>query len=202
MKDFINTLPKPSPHWEYFKMIYNDFEKSLEYVHPIDKHFKVYSMRHYEFLLRACTEFESVCKVELNKVSSTIGNSHLNIRDYSALEGIYRRKLSSYDVGFRFDPIYFVRPLRAWSNGSSLVWYQSYNKVKHHRAGQFECASIENVLGAIAGLFVLLLAAELCPRGILTFGMNQTLLSNDEWPVIVRKEKGDHVYNWSSFDKK
>ncbi len=176
-------------------MLYRDFEKSFEYIHPIESHFKVFSLRHYEILLRACTEFESVCKGELHKAGLAKQNEFLNIRDYATLEKHYDRKLSSYEVGFRFDPIYFVRPLGAWAKDEHLTWYQNYNAVKHHRAGEFSHASVENVLSSIAGLFVVLLAAELCPRGTLASGENQLLRWNEEWPVVIKKDVGDHVYN-------
>lgn len=165
-------------------MLYKDFEKSFEYIHPTESHFKVYSMRHYEFLLRACTEFESVCKNELHKARLAKQDDYLNIKSYATLENYYKRKLSSYEVGFRFDPIYFVRPLGAWSTGESLNWYQGYNTVKHHRAGAFSNASLENVLHAVAGLFVVLVAAGLCPPGTLALGENGLLRWNEEWPML------------------
>lgn len=195
MRDLVKSIPPSSPHWEYFKMLYRDFEKSLEYIHPIESHFNVYSMRHYEFLLRACTEFESVCKGELYKAGLANQKDHLNIKAYATLETYYRRKLSSYEVGFRFDPIYFVRPLESWATKGPLAWYQSYNTVKHHRAGDFSHASFANVLSSIAGLFVILLSAELCPPGTLAFGETQLLRWHEEWPVVIRKDAGNEVYN-------
>lgn len=176
-------------------MLYRDFEKSFEYIHPVEPHFKTYSIRHYEFLLRACMEFESVCKGELHKAGLANPNDHLTIKNYATLETYYKRKLSSYEVGFRFDPIYFVRPLGSWATQSPLIWYQSYNTVKHHRAGKFSNASFENVLNAIAGLFVLLLAAELCPPGTLAVAGNRLLRWNEGWPVVIRKDEGNEVYN-------
>lgn len=188
----INDL---SPHWQYFKMLYRDVEKSFEYVHPTGEHLQVYSVKYYEYLLRACTEFESVCKSELFRAELAKPDEWLNIKDYSKLEAHYDRKLSSYEVGFRFDLIYFVRPLGAWSDQHSLSWYQSYNAVKHHRAAELGHASLNNVLHALAGLFVVLLAAKLCPAGNLAFGGKELLRWNEEWPMVIRKDIGEHVYN-------
>jgi len=191
----IPNVNTPSPHWQYFKMLYQDIEKSFEYVHPTAEHFKVYSLRHYEYLLRACTEFESVCKGEMIKNNLAKSGAHLSIKDYSTLETHYKRKLSSYEVGFRFDTIYFIRPLAPWATNASLSWYQSYNSVKHHREAELSHASLENVLHALGGLFVVLLAAKLCPPSNLAFGDNQLLRWNEEWPVLIRKDQGEQVYN-------
>lgn len=191
----VKQIKTPSPHWVYFKILYQDFEKSLEYVHPMPSHYKVYSLRNYEFLLRACTEFESVCKTELYKSGKALPNEHLNITRYFELESHYRRKLSSYQVGFNFNPQQFMRPLGNWANSHSLTWYQSYNFVKHNREAKFEEASLENVMNAIAGLFVLLVAAELCPKGDLAFNENKLIRWNEEWPLLIAKDEGDHVYN-------
>lgn len=191
----IPNVNTSSPHWQYFKILYQDIEKSFEYVHPTEQHFQVYSIRYYEYLLRACTEFESVCKGELLKNGLAKADDYLTIKQYSTLETFYERKLSSYEVGFRFDSIYFVRPLEAWANGASLNWYQNYNTVKHHRAGEFSHASLENVLSAVAGLFVVLLAASLCPRGNLAFGGNDLLRWHEEWPVVIRKDQAEQAYN-------
>lgn len=195
MLDHIPRITNPSPHWQYFKMLYADVEKSFEYVHPTDAHLKVYSFRYYEYLLRACTEFESVCKSELFKAGQAKEGDRLNIEIYAKLEKHYRRKLSSYEVGFRFDTIHFVRPLGSWEDGHSLDWYQSYNTVKHHRAGKFNESSLENVLNALAGLFILLLAAKICPEANLALGESSKLSWNKEWPVLIRKDDGMEVYN-------
>lgn len=191
----IPYVKTPSPHWQYFMMLYKDIEKSFEYVQPVDVHLKVYSLKYYEYLLRACTEFESVCKSELFKAELAKEGDWLSIKEYSKLERHYERKLSSYEVGFRFDTMYFVRPLGSWATHHSLEWYQSYNSVKHHRAAELSHASLVNVLHAVAGLFVVLLAAKLCPQGGLAFGQNGLLRWHEEWPVVIRKDSGDHVHN-------
>lgn len=152
-------------------------------------------MRHYEYLLRASTEFESVCKGELFKAGLAKKDDRLNIKDYSRLETFYERKLSSYEVGFRFDQIFFVQPFESWVIEEPLNWYQNYNTVKHHRLDQFNQASFSNVLSAIAGLFVILLAAKLCPPGNLASGESQLLRWNEEWPVVIKKDHGERSIN-------
>lgn len=191
----VPIIKGPSPHWEFFKMLYKDFETSFQFIHPVESHFKVYSMRHYEFLLRACTEFESVCKGEVIRAGLARRGEQLGIGRYSKLESNYDRKLSSYEVGFKFDSSHFVRPLGSWAKGDSLHWYKDYNEVKHNRLVNFEHANLENVLEAIAGLFVILLAARLCPEGKLGIGTNQLIRWNEEWPVVLRKDGGDGAYN-------
>lgn len=195
MKIDIPHIENPSPHWQYFKMLYRDIERSFEYVQPTNEHLKVYSFKYYEYLLRACTEFESVCKNELFRAGLVKEGDWLNIEKYATLETYYERKLSSYEVGFRFDTIYFVRPLGSWATTHSLSWYQSYNAVKHHRAAELSHASLNNVLHALAGLFVVLLAAKLCPEGKLAAGSKEMLRWNEEWPVVIRKDEEGDIYN-------
>lgn len=82
----VPIIKRPSPHWEFFKMLYTDFETSFQFIHLVESRFKVYSMRHYEFLLRACTEFENVRKGEVKKAGLARSGEHLGIGAYSKLQ--------------------------------------------------------------------------------------------------------------------
>jgi hypothetical protein len=45
-----------------FILLVGDFLRVCEFIEPTDAHLQVYSHRLYEILLRACTEFESLCR--------------------------------------------------------------------------------------------------------------------------------------------
>jgi hypothetical protein len=53
--------------YQSFELLVEDLHAVFENVAPVAAHDGVYSHRIYEILLRACTEFESVCKELLEK---------------------------------------------------------------------------------------------------------------------------------------
>jgi hypothetical protein len=189
------TMPKiispTSTYWESLKILCKDLESSYRYVQPDIIHFPVYSLRYYELLLRACTEFESLCSEKVKEYGLIKKKGNLTIKDYYLLEA--RLNLSKYAVGFYFDPILFVSPLANWGKDHKLTWYQDYNTVKHNRVAEFHKANFENVLNAVAALFILITQTHLCPSGnwaILRSGGQVT--SHEEWPLILkRNDKSD-----------
>ena len=48
-------------------------------------------------------------------------------------------------------------PWDEWHNNESPSWWRFYNKIKHERHQYYEEANLENVLNAMAGLFLLVL---------------------------------------------
>lgn len=152
--------------WSAFMNLFSDLEDTFRFVEPVSKHLSVYSLRYYELLLRAATEFESVCKNEIlrNSLSSKKRES-LSIKDYYKLEKHLKgfskdgpvRQLANWKIGFHFDPILYRQPLSNWKSDHKLSWYQDYNEVKHNRQQFFEKASLANVLDAIGSLFIILM---------------------------------------------
>jgi hypothetical protein len=68
-----------------------------------------------------------------------------------------------------------LAPFGAWStSGTRLAWWGDYNNVKHNRIAEFHKASLENVVNAVAGVFVLLASLG----GIRNFGPGE-VSSND-----------------------
>ncbi len=140
-----------------FEILCSDFRRLAEYVEPSDANLKTYSYRLYELLLRACTDFESVCKEELVAADCAKPPADMNINDYKTLEG--RLHLEQVHVGlliWRPVPAY-IQPFAGWSAAvPPLAWYKAYNTVKHNRNSQFEEASLDQVRHSLAGLFAIL----------------------------------------------
>jgi hypothetical protein len=138
------------------EILSSDFRRLCEFVEPVDANLNTYSHRLYELLLRACTEFESVCKDKLiSDGYKKPGN--MNIYDYRKLEPTLG--LENIEVGVLLwrPNIAYVRPFIGWSSASPpLSWYDAYNRVKHNRNQQFAYASLENVRLSLGGLFALL----------------------------------------------
>ena len=149
-----------------FHLIVSDFRKICEYIDPCDCNLATYSHRIYELFIRTCTEIESNFKsiLKANGYSSKKNgkikkDNDWNIEDYKKLEAIL--KLSDYKVLINFwdnGRGRVVAPYQNWAKGKSgkLVWYSFYNEVKHNREDSFYLASIENLIYAICGLFVIL----------------------------------------------
>ena len=142
--------------WRAYMLIEKDLLRLFEYVEPTDDNIEIYSHRTYELLLRAATEFETNCKriLESNGYSR---RKNLNTKDYFKIHK--SSKLGDYAI---FMTVWFpkkklLKPFQAWADGnSSLSWYQSYNLVKHDRNREFPKASLENVLMAVAALYIIL----------------------------------------------
>jgi hypothetical protein len=137
---------------------YHLLEKQLlrifDYVEPADSNRACFSHELYVLLLRACTEFEANAKGIL-AANGYARAGNWNVTDYYLLNPA--TKLSEYIVSL---PIWSgvdktIKPFAEWSAGRSLSWYQHYNTVKHNRAAGFASASLENVVTAVAAVFVI-----------------------------------------------
>jgi hypothetical protein len=189
----IEFVKPPTSHWLSFQILYRDLEECIRYVHPAEENYKVYSLRFYELLLRAATEFESLCKekvIELKLVEKSV--TKYGIKDYFLLNAHYEHKLAKVQVGFLFPEVTFIQPLASWKKTHTLDWYQAYNDVKHNRNTKFAQANLGNVLHGIGSIFILLDAFQLCPDGKFSYlkkeSKPQRIKSNKEWPVVLYKE--------------
>lgn len=164
--------------WRAYKLIQKDLVHLFEYVEPCDNNLSTYSHRTYELLLRAATEVETNCRriLELNGYR----NKKTNIEDYMKINAA--SKLGEYVVILDawFPQKKTLQPFAPWNIGThSLAWYQAYNDVKHHRNLDFPKASLENVLHAISGLYIVLFSQFVlpCHRNDLLLGEDYTTLS-------------------------
>ena len=151
--------------WRAYKLVEKDLLRLFEYVEPTDNNIRTYSHRTYELLLRAATEFETNCKRILD------GNGYRcsgnpNITDYFKINTSSR--LGDYAVSLLvWYPKKALKPFHDWNTGTHVLpWYQSYNLVKHDRNKNFQEASLENVLNAITGLYVILFSQFVFSSGL------------------------------------
>src|SRR5690606_5221710 len=118
------------------------------------------------------TEFENNCKGILN-ANGYHKSTDFNITDYFKIN--QASKLNEYQVKlsiWSLSPL-VITPFSEWNSGSftPLSWYQIYNKVKHDRSTNFHLVSLENLVKAITGLFVML-ASQFYNHSFLQFQMN------------------------------
>jgi hypothetical protein len=136
-----------------FSLLHKDFSTFLEYVEPTDTNLKCYSQRSFELLLRAATEFESICKDILidKSYADTRPQDYWNIADYQEVLKYYALEPMAVTLSnWRPNPIDF-RPFQNWSV-SKLAWYADYNAVKHNRQTALNKASLENLVLAICSI--------------------------------------------------
>lgn len=133
-----------------------DLKKVFEYVEPCDKNLETYSQRLYELLLRACTEFEANAKAIICANSYHKSQDKLKMQDYRHINKA--TKLSDYKVSLlSWNPEpKELQPFKDWKGTHELDWYSAYNSVKHNRFSKFHDASLENVINAIAGVYIII----------------------------------------------
>jgi hypothetical protein len=144
--------------WRAYMLIEKDLLRLFEYIEPTDGNLSAFSHRTYELLLRTATEFETNCK-RILMANRYEKNRNLNITDYFKLN--LSSRLADYSVSLmEWHPgPKTLKPFEEWGTEEEyrpLPWYQSYNHVKHDRNLNFPNASLQNVINAVAGLYVIL----------------------------------------------
>lgn len=144
-------------NYRAMRLLEKDIHLLFEFVEPANENANCFSSRSYDLLIRACTEFESQCKIVL--ISNGYNKKgNFNILDYYKLNKAMR--LSEYSVHYSFwrDTGKTFYPFKQWEKDHTLSWFQDYNKVKHNRFIEFQKANIINLMLAFSGLLCLLYA--------------------------------------------
>jgi len=155
----------PEHYIRAFLLIQSDLEKLFEYIEPADDNLKTFSYRIHELLIRTCIEieanFKAILKENIYSPCSKKGKERLEknwnlINDYYQVNKTHH--LDSYKVSIPIWRGYKSQftPFIEWKSQKTLSWYSAYNYCKHDRQDKFCYASFENLLNAVAGLFVLL----------------------------------------------
>jgi hypothetical protein len=157
MRPLPDALAKKRNQYEpAFILLVGDFLRVCEFVEPTDTHLDVYSHRLYEILLRACTEFESLCR-EILIAHGFQKDTNWNITDFVKVAPLLdlQRQVSTA-LFWRPDPVN-IAPFENWTpQAPSRPWYQGYNAVKHNRNAEFPHANMANVRNALSAVFIIL----------------------------------------------
>jgi hypothetical protein len=142
-----------------FQLITHDLERALEYIEPVDANGHVYSHRLYELYLRACTDFESLCREQLVAEGSKVAPEEMKMFHYRRLEpSLKLEPVSVRALFWRPEPRTHY-PFKGWSH-TSPQWYDEHHAVKHNRQSRFPSASLSNVVSATCGLFAALVKVD------------------------------------------
>jgi hypothetical protein len=146
-----------------FRLVCRDLLEVLEFIHSDEKHLGVYSHRIFGLLLRACTDFESICKSSAIIVGIPFKDRKAKIGDFCSLP----EKLQILDIdvevrSFLPEP-YRIKPFHGWVSSGGIDWYQSYNSAKHDRALNFDKSNLRSLISALAACFLLLVGSRSIP---------------------------------------
>jgi hypothetical protein len=149
-------IKKRNQYEPAFILLVGDFLRVCEFIEPTDAHLQVYSHRLYEIPLRACTEFESLCR-EILMAHGLRKQGNLNITDYVEIAPLLDlRRQTSIALFWRPEPVSMM-PFEQWAPESTgLSWYRGYNAVKHNRNAEFPQANLVNVRTALSAVFIIL----------------------------------------------
>jgi hypothetical protein len=137
------------------------FRHVLRTVEPDPTNRQAFGHELRQLLILACTEVESAWK------SILVGNRYSDLEDYRYTTNDYCKlrealKLEEWEVKLTMFSRYgAIAPFREWDPGKpteSLAWYSAYNLTKHDRETNLCRATLENLISAMAGLYIMLAA--------------------------------------------
>jgi hypothetical protein len=149
-------IKKRNQYEPAFILLMGDFLRVCEFVEPTDAHLQVYSHRLYELLLRACTEFESLCR-EILLAHGLRKQGSLNITDFVEVAPLLDLTRQTCIALFWRPEAVSMTPFEHWTpQATGLSWYRWYNAVKHNRNAEFPHANLANVRAALSAVFIIL----------------------------------------------
>lgn len=166
---------------------YISIEKELRrifyFVEPAEENKNAFSFEMYSLLLRACTEVELNCKEIMEANGAISQGNFFTMKDYKKLEkSSLLSKYSAIYANWRqknpsTNKVEYVKKVfQPFANFDLFInespdWYQAYNKVKHNREENLECANLENCMNAVAAILILLYS-QFGSRCIESYGTN------------------------------
>jgi hypothetical protein len=117
----------------------------LSFIPFIDCNKQVISPKFIPLITESCGFIESI----FNEIASMEYKKY-GLKDYAHdLES--RLNIDRAITVFLNPPILFLRPFHSWTNKQPL-WWKAYNKLKHDRLNNYEAATYDNAIMALAGL--------------------------------------------------
>ena len=155
-------------YWFYFRTLEDDFIATERYVTLDKDNYETFSVEYNRLYQSVCSEVDVVAK----KLCEILGGSNANdINEYREIITKECSKLALEEVLIN-DTITEV-PWESWAgidngNPNNPIWWRLYNKVKHNRQSTctdkntkyhnkpfYKCATQQNVLSSLSGLYVL-----------------------------------------------
>lgn len=158
-------------YWPVYKNLEKEFLKLADFIHFSDDQLGMYSMYIADLIVRCAIEIEAISKELYSSLGGNMaptddeGNPRDLYFDTDCLDLLEQKwVLSKKQVAVSAINFYFteeknktITPLhKAHKRGTSgSKWKQAYQAVKHDRKKSLKKASIENLLHALAALYIL-----------------------------------------------
>ena len=138
-----------TPHLNYYLAIEEDVLGIARYVELAQDNFPTYSLEIARLLMGATQELDVVLK-QLCAESGDTSSSEQGYRTFLSTKYpawlTLNVEMPTYDLSFQ--------PFVQWTTAQTAPWWSANNRVKHHRHTHFASASVENMLNAVAALFI------------------------------------------------
>ena len=137
-----------------------EFTDFIKYVPPSENQKSVWSLKLANQLILIGSSIDSFFKQSMpfykhsNKKNNNKKFKKLNLGDFRDLFEGYYNQLSKHAVYLLVTREKIV-PFEEWGSGGGLNWWDAYTNLKHNRFKNRELATVENVLNALAALFLL-----------------------------------------------
>ncbi len=141
-------------HWNYFLSLEADLHRLSRFVEFTEKNFDCYSIEMARVLLAACSEVDVVAKQICKRINAE--QEATNIHEYRKILNPAYPKISKFEVLVRRHGLE-LKPWTNWVQDKTPYWWSDHNDVKHGRHENFQKANLQNLLNAVAGLFVIVL---------------------------------------------
>lgn len=132
-------------------MLEEEFISTLNYVELDVINFSTISLKYINLLLSIGAELDNFFKVSCNLEGRKTINDYINpvLIKYSKIIG-QTVLIKTYNIS--------LIPYKGWDKtapSQSLGFWEKYNNVKHDRISNYSMASLETVINALAGLYIL-----------------------------------------------
>lgn len=158
-------------YWPVYKNIEREFLKVAEYINICDDQLKVYSFHIADLIIRCAIEIEAISKELYEKLGGNMspkdndGKDRDLYFDTDCLELLESKwkiskkkvKISAIGVFLSKPENVILTPLnKSNKRGTSgSKWKQAYQALKHDRRNSIKKATIENLISAMAALYIL-----------------------------------------------
>lgn len=136
--------------WYNYKNLEDKVIEYERYIEFNEHNYKVYSRELMQLLFVICSEVDTM----LNLITNEEGI--VKYRDFITTNNDYSNITKEEVSTIIFDELKF-KPFEEFDLGNSPVWWIAYNDNKHNRVqpGKYEESNLENILSALAGLYLL-----------------------------------------------
>lgn len=136
--------------WLYYLNLEERFINTTKYVEVAKNNYSTYSIEYTSLLLSICSEIDVIFK----EICGFNQNDHKCIKDYFNIVNVKFPDILKEKVTFSFASIELT-PFWDWKEDNIPFWWKDYNNVKHGRLNNFMVGNLENVLNALAALYIL-----------------------------------------------